>query len=58
MILHIIQVTNTLKVGNIIDSSGNASAFVTGMILLWYGDTSNVPGGWVLCNGQVIVLLI
>ena len=44
--------TNTLKVGNIIDSSGNASAFVTGMIILWYGDTSNIPGGWVLCNGQ------
>ena len=44
--------TNTLKVGNIIDSSGNSSAFVTGMILLWYGDTSNVPGGWVLCNGS------
>ena len=45
-------VTNTLKVGNIIDSSGNASAFVTGMILLWYGDTSNIPGGWVLCDGN------
>lgn len=44
--------TNTLKVGNIIDSSGNASAFVTGMIILWYGDTGNIPGGWVLCNGQ------
>ena len=44
--------TNTLKVGNIIDSSGNASAFVTGMILLWYGDTSNIPGGWVLCDGN------
>ena len=44
--------TNTLKVGNIVDSSGNASAFVTGMIILWYGDTSNIPGGWVLCNGQ------
>ena len=44
--------TNTLKVGNIIDSSGNASAFVTGMILLWYGDTSNIPGGWVLCDGS------
>ena len=44
--------TNTLKVGNIIDCSGNASAFVTGMIILWYGDTSNIPGGWVLCNGQ------
>ena len=45
-------VTNTLKVGNIIDSSGNASAFVTGMIILWYGNTGNIPGGWVLCNGQ------
>ena len=44
--------TNTLKVGNIIDSSGNASAFVTGMIILWYGDTSNIPGGWVLCDGS------
>ena len=44
--------TNTLKVGNIVDSSGNASAFVTGMIILWYGDTSNIPGGWVLCNGS------
>ena len=44
--------TNTLKVGNIIDSSGNASAFVTGMIILWYGDTSNIPGGFVLCDGQ------
>ena len=44
--------TNTLKVGNIVDSSGNASAFVTGMIILWYGDTGNIPGGWVLCNGQ------
>ena len=44
--------TNTLKVGNIIDSSGNASAFVTGMIILWYGDTGNIPGGWVLCDGN------
>jgi len=44
--------TNTLKVGNIIDSSGNASAFVTGMIILWYGDTTNIPGGFVLCDGQ------
>jgi len=44
--------TNTLKVGNIVDSSGNASAFVTGMIILWYGDTSNIPGGFVLCDGQ------
>ena len=44
--------TNTLKVGNIIDSSGNASAFVTGMIILWYGNTGNIPGGWVLCDGN------
>ena len=35
--------TNTLKVGNIVDSSGNASAFVTGMIILWYGNTGNIP---------------
>ena len=44
--------TNTLKVGNIVDSSGNASAFVTGMIILWYGNTGNIPGGWVLCDGN------
>ena len=44
--------TNTLKVGNIVDSSGNASAFVTGMIILWYGNTGNIPGGFVLCDGQ------
>ena len=49
--------TNTLKVGNIIDSSGNASAFVAGMIILWYGDTSNIPGGWVLCDGSNSVTL-
>ena len=44
--------TNTFKVGNIMDSSGNASAFVTGMIILWYGNTGNIPGGWVLCDGN------
>ena len=22
------------------------------MIILWYGDTTNVPGGWVLCDGN------
>ncbi len=48
-------VTNTLNVPNI---SGNGSglsgieAFVTGMIILWYGNTGNIPTGFVLCNGQ------
>ena len=48
-------VTNTLNVPNI---SGNGSglsgieAFVTGMIILWYGDTTNVPTGFVLCDGN------
>ena len=48
-------VTNTLNVPNI---SGNGSglsgieAFVTGMIILWYGDTGNIPTGFVLCDGN------
>jgi len=45
--------TNTLSVGTIsatnIDGVG---AFVQGMIILWYGDTSNVPTGFVLCDGS------
>ena len=27
-------------------------AFVTGMILLWYGNTGNIPTGFVLCDGN------
>ena len=48
-------VTNTLNVPNI---SGNGSglsgieAFVTGMIILWYGNTGNIPTGFVLCDGS------
>ena len=48
-------VTNTLNVPNI---SGNGSglsgieAFVTGMIILWYGNTGNIPTGFVLCDGN------
>ena len=48
-------VTNTLNVPNI---SGNGSglsgieAFVTGMIILWYGNTGNIPSGFVLCDGN------
>ena len=47
--------TNTLSVPNI---SGNGSglsgieAFVTGMIILWYGNTGNIPTGFVLCDGN------
>ena len=48
-------VTNTLNVPNI---SGNGSglsgieSFVTGMIILWYGNTGNIPNGFVLCDGN------
>ena len=48
-------VTNTLNVPNI---SGNGSglsgieSFVTGMIILWYGNTGNIPTGFVLCDGS------
>ena len=27
-------------------------AFVTGMIILWYGNTGNVPNGFALCDGN------
>ena len=27
-------------------------SFVSGMIILWSGSTSNIPSGWVLCNGS------
>ena len=47
--------TNRLTAGSF---AGDGSAltgvesFVTGMIILWYGDTSNVPTGFVLCDGS------
>ena len=47
--------TNRLTAGSF---AGDGSAltgvesFVTGMIILWYGDTSNVPTGFVLCDGN------
>lgn len=28
------------------------STFVTGMIMMWYGSSSNVPSGWAICNGS------
>jgi microcystin-dependent protein len=24
-----------------------------GMIIMWYGDTNNIPEGWALCNGKI-----
>ena len=27
-------------------------SFVSGMIILWSGNTGNIPSGWVLCNGS------
>ena len=47
--------TNRLTAGSF---AGDGSAltgvesFVTGMIILWYGDTTNVPTGFVLCDGN------
>jgi len=40
-----------------VNSNVTATAFVgygtipIGGIILWYGDTNTIPGGWVLCNG-------
>ena len=47
--------TNRLTAGSF---AGDGSAltgvesFVTGMIILWYGNTGNVPTGFVLCDGN------
>ena len=42
--------TNTLTVGTIVSTVGGA--FVTGMIIAWYGNTGNIPTGFVLCDGN------
>ena len=42
--------TNTLTVGTIVSTVGGA--FVTGMIIAWYGSTGNIPTGFVLCDGN------
>ena len=47
--------TNRLTAGSY---AGDGSAltgielFVTGMIILWYGNTGNIPSGFVLCDGN------
>ena len=52
--------TNNISVGSSVTASsfyGDGSnltgieAFVKGMIILWYGDTSNIPNGFALCDG-------
>jgi len=48
-------VTNTLTATNFAGSGTGLTgieAFVTGMIILWYGNTGNIPTGFVLCNGS------
>ena len=42
--------TNTLTVGTIVSTVGGA--FVTGMIIAWYGSTGSIPTGFVLCDGN------
>ena len=52
--------TNNVSVGSSVTAGsfyGDGSnltgieAFVKGMIILWYGNTSNVPSGFALCDG-------
>ena len=48
-------VTNTLTATNFAGSGTGLTgieAFVTGMIILWYGNTGNIPTGFVLCDGS------
>ena len=56
-----LSVTNNVSVGSSVTAGsfyGDGSnltgieAFVKGMIILWYGSTSNVPSGWVLCDNS------
>jgi len=41
--------------GNVLISNGTtwtaASAFVTGMIMMWSGSIATIPSGWLLCDG-------
>ena len=55
--------TNNVSVGSSVTAGsfyGDGSnltgieAFVKGMIILWYGDTNNVPTGFALCDGSVV----
>lgn len=44
-----------LGTGLILDKdtlSTNSSPIPRGVIMMWYGTANNIPGGWVLCNGQ------
>ena len=52
--------TNNVSVGSSVTAGsfyGDGSnltgieAFVKGMIILWYGDTNNIPNGFALCDG-------
>ena len=48
-------VTNTLTATNFAGSGTGLTgieSFVTGMIILWYGNTGNIPTGFVLCDGS------
>jgi hypothetical protein len=44
--------------GQVLTSAGSgstptwASAFTTGMIMMWSGTIANIPSGWALCNGS------
>ena len=45
--------TNTLTVGTISATNiGGTGAFVSGMIIAWSGAVSDIPTGFVLCNGS------
>ena len=42
--------------GNVLTSNGttwtSATAFITGMIIMWSGTIATIPSGWLLCNGS------
>jgi microcystin-dependent protein len=47
--------TVKLGTGAIVSSKSSIShgnPMPVGTILMWHGDTANVPGGWALCDGQ------
>jgi hypothetical protein len=46
-----IEGRNIINAGSKIKQSGE-DLLPSGIIMMWYGSTVNIPTGWVLCNGQ------
>ncbi len=49
--------TDVTVIGNLQEihhpTNTNYDLVPTGMIIMWYGDASNIPTGWVICDGGI-----